>query len=208
MLIFLFLPPSLSFGFRTVLVGKFQPAWEDIRERCVARYKRVAHFKGQIKVALEGQRWGVWGVVGWRESWDLSGNGPILLPHPCPCPNCSSCYPHGLPHSLSSKISLVGEGSGWNYLLKGSSLHSRDLQSQGCGCSRIRVRPWMDEFGQPVTYFEQDGLGLQPLPGYPLTCRVGIPLFVRIPTQDTILLKYCLSNATIPIKTMAVITPA
>lgn len=46
-LLYIYISPSLSFGFNTVLVGKFQPVWEDMRERFVWKDRRIVHFKGR-----------------------------------------------------------------------------------------------------------------------------------------------------------------
>lgn len=130
----IFFPPSLlAFGFSTGWVGKFQPVWEGSWERPVSRDRRAARFQGWPWRPQEDRGRG----------WQRGRPGAWALPRMVPSSSSSPIpvyrvllEPHPLSQPPSSHTSW-GEESGWQGLSKGPSLHSRDLETQGCWCSRL-----------------------------------------------------------------------
>ena len=75
------------------------------------------------------------GLGGWQRgrpgAWALPRTVPSSSSSPIPVYRVLLA-PHPLPQPPSSHTSWGGEESGWQGLSKGPSLHSRDLESQGC----------------------------------------------------------------------------
>ena len=125
----IFFPPSLlAFGFSTGWVGKFQPVWEGSWERPVSRDRRAARFQGWPWRPQEDRG------LGWQRgrpgAWALPRMVPSSSSSPIPVYRVL-LEPHPLSQPPSSHTSW-GEESGCQGLSKGPSLHSRDLETQGC----------------------------------------------------------------------------